>query len=190
MAVKVVVAYHSGYGHTAKVAQFVNEGAASEGVTSSLVNVENINDADWQKLDEADAIIFGCPTYMGSVSAKMKVFFEQASGKWMKQLWKDKISAGFTNSGGLSGDKLNCMFDLYINAMQHSMIWVSLGEMAESHKGTEVAGINEVNRIVSFSGAMTQSNNDSPEVTPPAGDLETAKRLGARVARITKQFRK
>lgn len=190
MAIKIVVVYHSGYGHTAKVAQYVNEGAKAGGADSELVDVEKLSDESWKKLDEADAIIFGCPTYMGSVSAKMKLFFEQASGRWAKQVWKDKIAAGFTNSGGLSGDKLNTMFDLYINAMQHSMIWVSLGEMGPSHKGTEVASVDEVNRIACYSGAMAQSNNDSPDITPPAGDLETARRLGIRVAAITKQFRK
>ena len=58
---KTVVIYHSGYGHTQRVAQFVAQGA-----NATLIAIDadgNITDADWETLDAADAIIFGSPTY-------------------------------------------------------------------------------------------------------------------------------
>ena len=58
-------------------------------------------------LASADGIAFGCPTYMGSVSAKMKAFMEHSSGAWYGAAWKNKVAAGFTNSASWSGDKLN-----------------------------------------------------------------------------------
>jgi multimeric flavodoxin WrbA len=75
---KTVVIYHSGYGHTQRVAQFVAEGANAE-----LIAIDadgNITDADWSALDAADAIIFGSPTYMGMASWQFKKFAD-ASGK-------------------------------------------------------------------------------------------------------------
>jgi len=69
------------------------------------------------ELDAADAIIFGCPTYMGSMSAGMKSFVETAASKWFTQAWKDKVAGAFTNLASFSGDKLNTLIGLVINAM-------------------------------------------------------------------------
>ena len=62
---------------------------------------------DWEALDAADAIVFGCPTYMGSASARMKAFMEESlRPQFLERRWQDKLAAGFTNSAGMSGDKL------------------------------------------------------------------------------------
>ncbi|MCE2992035.1 MAG: flavodoxin family protein [Candidatus Jidaibacter sp.] len=188
MSVKVSVIYFSGYGHTAKVANAVFEGAKSTGADVSLINVVELNEEGWARLDNSDAIIFGSPTYMGSVAAKLKEFMEVASERWMHRKWVDKIAAGFTNGGGLSGDKLNSLTQLYINAMQHGMIWVGCNQMGPMKMGQEEFNRNELNRLGSFSGLMTQSNNDTADFNPPAGDLETAKGFGQRIANITAQF--
>lgn len=80
--------------------------------------------ANLDELDQADAITFGCPTYMGNMSAGMKSFIEAAAKKWFTLAWKDKIAGAFTNSSSFSGDKLNTLVGLVINAMQHGMIYV------------------------------------------------------------------
>src|SRR5690606_36883203 len=70
---KLVVAFHSGYGHTRKVAEAVVDGAASvAGVEAGLLDLGAIDDAGWRRLAEADAIVFGAPTYMGGPSAQFK----------------------------------------------------------------------------------------------------------------------
>jgi NAD(P)H dehydrogenase (quinone) len=180
---KVAVVYHSGYGHTEVVAHHVLEGAASvKGVTTKLFNVDEVISAP-EKLNEFDAIIFGAPTYMGSLSAPFKVFMDATSDVWVKQAWKDKLAAGFTNSGNMSGDKFNSLVQLITFAAQHSMNWVSLGLMNESTQpGKQNGDPACVNRIGSFLGVMTQSDNLPPAQTPPIGDLKTAELLGIRVA--------
>jgi NAD(P)H dehydrogenase (quinone) len=46
-----------------------------------------------------------------------------------------------------------------------------------------------MNRLGSFSGAMSQANvNAGPEDAPPAGDLQTGEVLGRRVAEIAAKF--
>ena len=185
---KVVVVYHSGYGHTAVIAKAVARGAESvAGSEVKLLRVEDVN-GNFEPFAAADAIIFGCPTYMGSLSAPFKAFLDAASREWMKQAWKDKLAAGFTNSGSPSGDKLSTLQSLCLNAMQHSMIWVSLGVMPPSNAGNEYQRPDQINRLGSFLGAMAQSNNAAPEQTPPSGDIATGEHLGKRVAELAKRW--
>jgi len=182
----VAVVYHSGYGHTAEVAKAVAHGAnLVEGITAKLIRVEDI-EKHWQDLDEAEAIIFGAPTYMGSASAPFKAFMDASSKVWFNQGWKDKIAAGFTHSGSQGGDKYNTITQLFTLAMQHGMIWAGLGLMPgnNSSKGS----LNDLNRLGSFTGAMTQSNVDQGAEAIPASDLKTAEHLGRRVALVALQF--
>lgn len=173
--VSVVVVYHSGFGHTAKVAKHVAQGASAvEGVSVKLMSVDAL---EWRALDEADAIVFGSPTYMGSMSAPFKAFMDSTSRQWLMQRWKNKLSAGFANSGGLAGDKMNVLFQLHVFAMQHGMVWVGLPQLPS---GTSP---EDINRMGTYMGLMTQSDNDSAEVTPPIGDLKTAEIFGDHIAK-------
>lgn len=183
---KVAVVYHSGYGHTAEVAKAVARGAADiAGIEAQLISVTDI-DKHWQDLDAADAIIFGTPTYMGGVSAPFKTFMDASSKVWMAQGWKDKIAAGFTHSASQGGDKFNTVTQLFTLAMQHGMIWTGLGLLPgnNSSKGS----VNDLNRLGSSTGSLTQSNADQGSEVIPASDLKTAEHLGRRVALITLQF--
>lgn len=104
---KSVVIYHSGYGHTQRLAQSVAEGANAQ-----LIAIDadgNITESDWAALDAADAIVMGSPTYMGSVSWQFKKFADASSKQWMSGAWKDKVAGGFTISANLSGDKLSTL---------------------------------------------------------------------------------
>lgn len=187
--IHVAIAYHSGFGHTAKQAEAVARGAASvPGVQVELYNVEHLTDELWTGLDRADAIIFGAPTYMGSPSATFKTFAEGTSKIFADNMrWKDKIAAGFTNSQTISGDKLNTLIDFAILAAQHGMHWVNLGLYAGWDSST--GSIEDRNRLGSWLGAMAQSNADAgPEIAPPPSDLATAEALGQRVAQVTLQW--
>jgi len=149
--------------------------------------------AQLDAFDVADAIIFGSPTYMGSMSADMKLFLEVAAKKWFTFAWKDKIGGAFTNSSGFSGDKLNTLVGLVVNAMQHGMIYVGTGMMPSANdptgpKTVEGPGPHTINRLASFMGPMAASFEVRPPDAPPPGDLLTAEAYGKRVAEITLQF--
>lgn len=183
---KVAVVYHSGYGHTAAVAQAVARGATSvAGAEVQLIPVADI-DQHWDDLSNADAMIFGTPTYMGSVSAQFKGFMDASAKVWFTQGWKDKIAAGFTHSGSQNGDKFNTVTQLFTFAMQHGMIWTGLGLMPGNN--TSKGGLGDLNRLGGFSGALTQSNNDQGAEAISEADLKTAEHLGKRVALVTLQF--
>jgi NAD(P)H dehydrogenase (quinone) len=145
-------------------------------------DVARLDDALWASLQRADAIVFGAPTYMGSPSAAFKAFAEATSKVWANGMgWRDKLAAGFTNSGAISGDKLNSLVDLAVLAAQHGMLWVGL----DLYPGwaSSTASRDDLNRLGSWLGAMTQANTDQgPDQAPPASDLATAEHLGRRVA--------
>jgi multimeric flavodoxin WrbA len=177
----IAIVYHSGYGHTARQAASVLEGVQNvAGAQGALYAVDQLGEAEWAALDQADALIFGAPTYMGSVSAPFKAFMDASSKVWFTQGWKDKLAAGFTNSASQSGDKLNSLVQLAVFAAQHGMVWVSLGLMPgnNSSKGS----VEDLNRIGSYLGAMAQSNADQGADAMLASDLATARHLGERVA--------
>ncbi|MBV36385.1 MAG: NADPH-dependent FMN reductase [Rickettsiales bacterium] len=186
MSDSIAVVYHSGYGHTQVLAEAVIEGIKEGGADSLLIPVDKV-DEHWDDLADAKGIIFGSPTYMGSVSADFKGFMDKASKVWAQQGWKDKLAAGFTNSGSQSGDKLNTLMQMSVFAAQQSMLWVSLGLMPGNNSST--ASVNDLNRIGSYLGAMAQSNTDQgADVAPPTSDRETAKMLGKRVAETASRY--
>ena len=77
---KIAIVYHSGYGHTKKVAEAVAEGS---GGTLIAIDAEgNLSADDWVSLAAADAIIFGSPTYMGAASWQFKKFADASSKVW------------------------------------------------------------------------------------------------------------
>ena len=184
----ITIVYDSGYGHTARVAQAVAKGAAE--VSDADVRLIAVADGhvDWELLARSDAIIFGSPTYNGMISARLKQFFEDSTKEaWVALKWRDKIAAGFTNSGAQHGDKLNSLVSMALFAAQHGMIWVGLDMMPGNASST--GSENDLNRHGSWLGVMTQSNNDqSADVTPIHSDLETASYLGRRVATIAGRF--
>jgi NAD(P)H dehydrogenase (quinone) len=174
---QIAVLYHSGYGHTQRVAQYVAEGAGAE-----LIAIDadgNIGDADWAALDAADAIIFGSPTYMGMASWQFKKIADASSKRWFSSAWKDKIAAGFTISASPSGDKLSTIQYFITLSMQHGMIWV----------GQPALNDGTINRIGSNSGLMAQVGPTSPAADIPEGDLDTARQYGQRVAQVAKKLR-
>ena len=192
---KIAIVYHSLYGHTKLQTEAVLRGAQSvPSATAKLYTVEEAA-AGLDELDGADAILFGCPTYMGSMSAGMKSFIEAAAKKWFTLAWKDKIAGAFTNSSSFSGDKLNTLVGLVINAMQQGMIFVGLGMLPSANRPADMSSIagpgpEAHNRVGSFIGPMSASFQVTPPGAPGQGDIETAELYGLRVATITAQFLK
>lgn len=171
---KVAVVYDSGYGHTEVVALKIVEGLNAGGVNAQAVKAKDINENKFalEELDVFDGIVFGSPTYMGTVSAEFKKFMDLSSRSWFSQKWKDKVSAGFTNSAGLSGDKANTLNTLVTFACQHSMVWVSQGIFPDG----------KMNKLGSWVGLMTKSENVPSTETPDEDYKNYAIAFGKRIA--------
>ena len=186
--VKVAVVYHSGYGHTVQVAEAVARGAA--GVEGALVELIEAGAASqrWQTLDDADAIIMGAPTYMGSLSAPFKAFMDETSHlQYAEKRWANKVAAGFTNGASRGGDKQNSLVQLMTFAAQHQMHWVNLGLNYGNNRSVTSEDI--LNRDAYTLGMAAQANMDQGgDVAPPPSDLRTAEFLGRRVAEVAQEL--
>src|SRR3984957_10869534 len=186
--VKIVVVYHSGYGHTARIAEAVARGAAAiSGASVELVPAEEAP-GRWDTLDDADAIIMGAPTYMGSLSAPFKAFMDETSHlQYAEKRWANKVAAGFTNGASRGGDKQNSLVQLMTFAAQHQMHWVNLGLNYGNNRS--VTNEDILNRDAYTLGAATQANMDQGgDVAPPASDIRTAEFLGRRVAEVAQEL--
>jgi NAD(P)H dehydrogenase (quinone) len=181
---KVAVVFHSGYGHTLRVAQAVAEGGNAELVAIDAEG--NVSDAGWATLNAAEAIIFGTPTYMGGPSWQFKKFADATSKAWFTSAWKDKVFGGFTNSASFNGDKQVTLVYLQTLASQQGGIWVSLGQMPSNAKA---ATRNDLNNLGGSVGVLVQSPSDSSPAEMSQGDLDTAKAYGTRVAGIAAKFK-
>jgi NAD(P)H dehydrogenase (quinone) len=171
-----VVVFHSGHGHTRQLAEAVAEGAGA--VLLEIDANGQLPEAGWTRLEEADLIVMGSPTYMGGASWPFMRFADDSSLVWMAQKWKDKLFAGFTNSASMSGDKLSTLHYLFTLAMQHGGIWVGTGMMPSNTKAAER---NDLNYIGSWSGAMASTPVDAGVDEMSPGDLETGRRFGERL---------
>ncbi len=180
---KIVIVYHSGYGHTKKVAEAVAEG--SGGALLAIDAEGNLPEGGWEQLAAASTIVFGSPTYMGSVSWQFKKFADASSKAWFTQVWKDKLAAGFTNSASMNGDKLSTLHYMFTLSQQHSMLWVGTGMMPSNSKA---ATRDDINYVASFSGLMTATPSDASAEQMVPGDIATAKKFGERIAAATAKF--
>ena len=187
----IAIVYFSGYGHTKKQAEAVQAGAASAaGAHATLYPIDpegNLSDSVWEALDQADAIIYGSPTYMGGPAWQFKKFADASSKRWFTMAWKDKIAGGFTNSASVNGDKFSTITYQFTLSQQHGQIWLGTGLKSSNSKAD---GPDSVNWTAGYAGAMSISPADaSPDEAPRKGDLETARLLGHRIAEYTVKTR-
>jgi NAD(P)H dehydrogenase (quinone) len=185
----ISIVYHSGSGHTAEMSHAVAKGVLSAGDVSVMEHQildEDFKGSRWlneevlMQLDKSDAIIFGSPTYMGSVSAQLKSFMDATSPRYLERKWVDKLAAAFTVSGSPSGDKLNMLVTCSMFAMQHGMIWVGVAESPVTGEG--------FNRLGVFFGAAGYALFEPPSEMPSVEDKLTGEMLGRRVSTLTQRL--
>ena len=184
MSSSIVLVYHSGYGHTERVAAAVARGAGAQ--TIRVDEQGNVPADAWVRLDQARAIVFGSPTYMANVSWQFKKFADATSAVWAKQGWKNKLAAAFTNSAGINGDKLVALQTIFALSQQHGMLWVGTGMMPSN---TKEAVRDDVNYLASFAGLMAATPADASPGEMHPGDLKTAELFGKRIAEVVAAHR-
>ncbi len=192
----LAIVYFSGSGKTHLMAEAIATGARQVvGMKVELLRIvqEQIVNGVWQdaeiieKLNEADAIVFGSPTYMGGGAGQFKLFIDAATEVWFRQGWKDKMAGGFTHGSCASGDKQSTLLYLAINAAQHGMIWVNVGDLPSQFLEKD----DGVNRLGSFLGVMGQGTDlSASEAKLNPGDRLTAFRFGQRIAEATQRWGK
>jgi NAD(P)H dehydrogenase (quinone) len=188
----VTIVYHSTSGHTTKLAEAVENGAASVTgieVHQLAITGDDIVKGRWEnpgiiaQLDESSAIIFGAPTSMGDVSGQMKCFLDATSQHFYRRAWANKFAAGFTCSFYPSGDKLHTLHTFVTFAMQHGMLWIGHNEARFEEVGPKIYQPASINRLGGWVGVMATAHPwESPDLFPNEADLSAGRALGQRVS--------
>jgi len=94
----VLIVYYSRTGNTKKMAELIAEGVKREGLT---VTVKDVKEVSASELLKYEAIVFGSPTYYGTMAAEIKKLLDD-SVKFHGKL-DGKIGAAFASSANIGG---------------------------------------------------------------------------------------
>ncbi|MBI4664428.1 MAG: NAD(P)H-dependent oxidoreductase [Verrucomicrobia bacterium] len=171
--VQILVAYYSLTGNTEQMANGVAEGAKR--LTDAVVRVKKADDVSKQDLEWADAIVLGSPTYYGNIPGKFKAVLDDWSWK-LNVNFTDKVGGAFATGGGQVGGKEHVVISLLIFMLNNRM--VVAGPLYQNDATGSIWG--EL-------GAAAMTGPLDPGVGP--GELDSARRLGERVARLAAKLR-
>jgi NAD(P)H dehydrogenase (quinone) len=121
---RVVIAYHSDYGNTKKMADAIAAGMRA-GRTDISVDRHSAEETSLQDLLTADVIVFGTPVHMGSMAWQMKQLIDRAAKLWMEGALEGKVGGVFATGGGFGGaggGVEQTMIALYSNFLEHGMV--------------------------------------------------------------------
>lgn len=167
--VHILVVYYSHTGNTEQMARDVIEGTKRvSGVVTMLKEVSKVTKKD---LETADGIILGCPTYFANIPGEMKATIDDWNWK-MKVDFTNKVGGAFATAGGQVGGQGHVVVSLLLFMLNNRMI------VAGPLYRNEVTG-----SIWGESGAAAITGSLDPGVGK--GELDGARRLGERVARLT-----
>lgn len=172
-AVRVLVAYYSLTGNTKQMAQGVAEGVKR--VPGAIAIVKKVEAVTKKDLEEADAIALGCPTYFANIPGKMKVVIDDWNWK-MKVDFTDKVGGAFSTGGGQVGGKEHVVISLLLFMINNRM--VVAGPLYQNKQGSSKWA---------ESGSSALTGPLDPGVSKM--ELDSAQRLGERVARLAKKMR-
>jgi len=172
-AVRILVVYHSRSGNTRRMADGVAEGAKK--VPGAEVEVKTVEDVTKKDLERADAIALGCPTYFANIPGAVKVALDDWNWKW-KVDFTDKVGGAFATGGGQAGGKEHVIVSLLLFMINNRMV-VAGPLFEDTERGT----------IWGEPGAAAMTGPLDPGVGP--GELDSARRLGERLARVSQKMR-
>ena len=168
----VLIAYDSLMGNTERMAGAVAEGARR--VPGAIALVKRVGEVTKEDLKAAEAIVLGCPAYYADIPGRMKIVIDDWSWK-MKVDFTDKVGGAFATGGGQMGGKEHTVISLLLFMINNRMIVA--GPLYQDQEGEDIWA--EVG-----AGAMTGPID--PGISPK--ELDSANRLGERVARLAVEF--
>jgi NAD(P)H dehydrogenase (quinone) len=196
---RVLVLYHSMYGHIETMASAVADGAARvEGAEVTIKRVPETMPEDAFKaaggktdqdagiakpgeLADYDAIILGVPTRFGNMSGQMRNFLDQTGGLWAKGALAGKVASVFASTGTGGGQEMT-ITSTWTTLAHHGMVIVPLGYTAP-----ELFDISNVSGGTPY-GATTIAGGDGSR-QPDDRELAIARHQGEHVTRIAAKLK-
>ena len=196
---RILVLYHSTYGHIEAMAHAVAEGArAVEGATVDVKRVPELVPADVAKksgykldqpaplavpseLEAYDAIVIGVGTRYGRMASQMANFLDQTGGLWARGALNGKVGAVFTSTATQHGGQEATILSTITNLLHLGMVIVGLPY--------SWAGQMTLDEITGGSpyGASTITGGKG-ERMPSANELEGARFQGRLVAETARKL--
>lgn len=196
---KILVLYHSMYGHIETMANAVTEGARR--VAGAEVTIKRVPEtmpaevfknaggktdqaapvASPAELPDYDAIIFGTPTRFGNMSGQMRNFLDQTGGLWAKGALHGKVASVFSSTGTGGGQEMT-ITSTWTTLAHHGMIIVPIG-----YGTSELFDISETNGGTPY-GATTIAGGDGSR-QPSQKELNIARFQGEHVAKLTMKLK-
>lgn len=196
---KILVLYHSTYGHTEKMAEAIADGAREvEGATVDIKRVpelvpEELAKKSGYKLDQKapiakveeladyDAIIVGAGTRYGTAASQMRNFLDQTGPLWAKGALVGKVGSAFTSTATQHGGNEMTLIGLIQTLMHHGMLVAGLPyAWAGQSRMDEITGGSPY-------GATTITGGDGSRF-PSDNELEGARWQGRWVAETAKKL--
>ena len=195
---KILVLYHSSYGHTETLAYAMAHGVrAVEDIRVTVKRVPELMPDDVMEvagmkveqpapiaepaeLAEYDAIIIGTPTRFGNMSSQMRYFLDQTGPLWAAGALIGKVGSVFTSTSTGGGNETTIV-SVHHTMMHHGMVIVGL-----PYSAPDLPDISEVKGGSPY-GAGTISAPDGSR-TPSQKELNLASFQGHHVAKITKRL--
>lgn len=191
---KVLVLYHSTYGHTEAMAEAVAEGARSAGADVDIRRVpetvpEDVARSSGYKMDQKapiatvqeltnyDAIIVGAGTRFGRLPSQMAAFWDMAGGLWATGALNGKVGGAFSSTATQHGGN-----ELTIMSMIHNLMHFGLTIVGLDYGYAGQSGVDTV-RGGSPYGASTVTDSDGSRM-PSEDELGGARYQGRRVAEV------
>ena len=196
---RVLVLYHSFYGHIETMAHAVAKGASEvDGVQVDVKRVpetmpEEAFRAAGGKADQAapvatpaelvnyDAIIFGTGTRFGNMTGQMRTFLDQTGGLWASGALVGKVGSVFASSATQHGGQESTLLTFHPTLLHHGMVVVGL-PYSESRQ----MGLDEIKGGSPY-GATTIAGGQG-ERQPSEQELGMAAFQGRHVATIAKKL--
>ncbi|MGK2740435.1 NAD(P)H:quinone oxidoreductase [Tepidicaulis sp. LMO-SS28] len=190
---KVLVLYHSSYGHIETLAKAVAKGATEGGADVTLKRVPETMDkelmakagmkleqeapvASPQELADYDAIIFGTPTRFGNMTGQMRTFLDQTGGLWAQGKLAGKLGSVFTSTGTGGGSETT-ITSFHSTLIHHGMVITGV-----PYAIPELADISEVRAGGPYGAATLAGADGSRE--PTQKELAIASFQGKHVATL------
>lgn len=173
---KIYIVYDSQNGHTEAIAKSVAEGAKLTEQTEVIL--KHVKDAEINDLSTADAIIWGCPGYFGTISAGLKEWIDRLVSFWAQGTLIGKVGAVFCTAASVHGGIETTLLNLLIPMLHQGMIIAGLpGNIPENALYGSYYGLGVT--------CPVENDPDAPITPPSEYNVALGRALGKRVAEIT-----
>ncbi|ATY32253.1 NAD(P)H:quinone oxidoreductase [Sphingomonas psychrotolerans] len=196
---KILVLYYSSYGHLARMADAVAEGARSAGAEVDVRRVPETAPVevaaaagfvadhshpvleDVNELANYDGIVVGAPTRYGRMSSQMASFWDRAGGVWYQGALNGKVGGAFTSTASQHGGQEATLFSIITNLLHFGLTIVGLDYGFQGQMG-----VDEVKGGSPY-GATTIADGDGSRL-PSAVELDGARYQGRRIAELANKI--